>query len=63
MLQKHIKAVSLVLALCLVAVMFMIVALTGYVNMDASNPVSLLVLLLFVSVAAVPVFAAHEKHD
>ena len=63
MLQKHIKAVSLLLALCLVAVMFMIVALTGYVNLDGSNPVSLLVLLLFVSVAAVPVFAAHEKHD
>ena len=63
MLQKHIKAVSLLLALCLVAVMFMIAALTGYVNLDASNPVSLLVLLLFVSVAAVPVFAAHEKHD
>ena len=63
MLQKHIKAVSLLLALCLVAVMFMIVSFTGYVNLDASNPVSLLVLLLFVSVAAVPVFAAHEKHD
>ena len=48
MLQKHIKTVSILLALCLLAVMFMIVALTGYVNLDASNPVSLLVLLLFV---------------
>jgi hypothetical protein len=63
MLQKHIKAVSLVLALCLIAVMFVIVAVTGLINLDASSPVAAVILLLFVVVASVPVFAAHEKHD
>lgn len=63
MLQKHIKAVSLVLALCLIAVMFMIVAVTGFIELDAASPVASVTLLLFVVAACVPVFAAHEKHD
>lgn len=63
MFQKHTKAVSLVLALCLVAVMFVIVAVTGLAEPRQASSVASVVLLLFVAVACVPVFAAHEKHD
>ena len=58
MFQKHIKAVSLVLVLCLIAVMFFIAGIgSGIAN---AGPV---MLLLFVAIACVPVFIAHEKHD
>ncbi len=63
MLHKHIKAVSLVLALCLIAVMFVIVVVTDSIELDAASPVASVTLLLFVVVACVPVFAAHEKHN
>ncbi len=59
MFQKHIKAVSLVLVLCLIAVMFFIASFLGGGIANASP----LMLLLFVAVACVPVFLAHEKHD
>ena len=59
MFQKHIKAVSLVLVLCLIAVMFFTANLLGS-GIEGSSPV---VLLLFVAIACVPVFLAHEKHD
>lgn len=62
MFQKHIKAVSFVLVLCLIAVMFMIVALVGN-SIDGANPASEVMLFIFVAVACVSVFAAHEKHD
>lgn len=59
MFQKHIKAVSLVLVLCLIAVMFFIASfVTG--GFSSASPI---MLLLFVVVACVPVFLAHEKHD
>lgn len=59
MFQKHIKAVSLVLVLCLIAVMFFIASFIG-IGITSTGP---LILLLFVAVACVPVFLAHEKHD
>lgn len=62
MFQKHIKAVSLVLVLCLIAVMFTIVVLLGN-GFDGTGTVSEIMLLIFVAVACVPVFIAHEKHD
>lgn len=62
MFTKHIKAVSLVLALCLIAVMFLLVALFNK-NIDAASPISSAVLLLFVVAAGIPVFAAHQKHN
>lgn len=58
MFQKHIKAVSLVLVLCLIAVMFFIAGIVGAIG--NASPV---VLLLFVAVACVPIYLAHEKHD
>lgn len=63
MLQKHIRAVSLVLTLCLIAVMFVIVAVMGSTGYGAAGTVAEVVLLLFVAAAWVSVFAAHEKHD
>lgn len=60
MFQKHIKAVSLVLVLCLIAAMFAIVAISGSV---AGGAVPEILLLLFVAAACIPVFLAHEKHD
>lgn len=62
MLQKHIKAVSLMLVLCLIAVMFTITAFVGN-SIDGVNPASEIILLLFAAVACVSVFVAHEKHD
>ncbi len=62
MFQKHIKAVSLLLVLCLIAVMFTIVALLGN-PLDGTSAVSEIMLLIFVALACVPVFIAHEKHD
>jgi uncharacterized membrane protein YhaH (DUF805 family) len=62
MFQKHIKAVSLVLVLCLIAVMFTIAALLGN-GLDDTGTVSEIMLLIFVAAACVPVFLAHEKHD
>lgn len=62
MLQKHIKAVSLTLALCLIAVMFIIVAVAGD-SVEGVSSASEVILLVFVAVACVPVFAAHEKHN
>ena len=62
MLKKHIKAVSLLLAAWLIAVMFMIVVLLGN-GVDGTGTVSALMLLIFVALACVPVFLAHEKHD
>lgn len=59
MFQKHIKAVSLVLVLCLIAVMFFIASLLSG-GIGGASPV---MLLLFVAVACVPVYLAHEKHD
>ncbi len=59
MFRKHIKAVSLVLVLCLIAVMFFIASLLGS-GIANAGPV---MLLLFVAIACVPVFIAHEKHD
>jgi uncharacterized membrane protein YraQ (UPF0718 family) len=59
MFQKHIKAVSLVLVLCLIAVMFFIASFIGSGISNASP----IMLLLFVAVACVPIFLAHEKHD
>ncbi|MEE3428051.1 MAG: hypothetical protein VZQ55_03640 [Ruminococcus sp.] len=59
MFQKHIKVVSLVLVLCLIAVMFIIASLLGSGIANAS-PV---MLLLFVAIACVPIYLAHEKHD
>jgi hypothetical protein len=59
MFQKHIKAVSLVLVLCLIAVMFFIGSFIG-IGITNAGP---LLLLLFVVVACVPVFLAHEQHD
>ncbi len=60
MFQKHIKAVSLVLVLCLIVAMFAIVAISGSV---AGGAVPEILLLLFVAAACIPVFLAHEKHD
>ncbi len=62
MLKKHIKAVSLLLAASLIAVMFMIVVLLGN-GVDGTGTVSALMLLIFAVIACVPVFIAHEKHD
>ncbi len=62
MFQKHIKAVSLVLILCLIAVMFTIVALLSNNPGDAGT-VSEIMLLIFVAIACVPIYIAHEKHD
>ena len=62
MLRKHIKAVSLLLAACLIAVMFMIVVLLGN-GVEGTGAVSEVMLLIFVALACVPVFLAHEKHD
>jgi hypothetical protein len=62
MLKKHIRALSLVLVLCLIAVMFTIMFLIGSIGSDAAT-VSEIMLLIFVSVACVPIFLAHEKHD
>ena len=62
MLRKHTKAVSLLLAASLIAVMFMIVVLTGS-NMSGAGAVTEVMLLLFVAIACVPVFLAHEKHN
>ena len=62
MLKKHIKAVSLLLAASLIAVMFMIVVLLGN-GVDGTGTVSALMLLIFVALACVHVFLAHEKHD
>ena len=62
MLRKHTKAVSLLLAASLIAVMFMIVVLTGG-NMSGAGAVTEVMLLLFVAIACVPVFLAHEKHN
>ena len=59
---KHIKAVSLLLAVCLIAVMFMIVALLGN-GVEGASAVSEIMLLIFVAIACVPVFLVHEKHD
>ena len=62
MLKKHIKAVSLLLAACLIAVMFMIVILTGN-GVEGAGAVSEIMLLIFVALACIPVFLVHEKHD
>ena len=62
MLRKHIKAVSLLLAVCLIAVMFMIVALLGN-GVEGASAVSEIMLLIFVAIACVPVFLVHEKYD
>lgn len=62
MLRKHIKAVSLLLAVCLIAVMFMIVALLSN-GVEGASAVSEIMLLIFVAIACVPVFLVHEKHD
>ena len=62
MFRKHIKAVSLLLAVCLIAVMFMIVALLGN-GVEGASAVSEIMLLIFVAIACVPVFLVHEKHD
>lgn len=62
MLQKHIKAVSLVLVLCLIAVMYVIFALLGN-NVGNGGAVAEIMLLIFVAAACVPVYLAHEKHD
>lgn len=62
MLRKHIKAVSLLLTACLIAVMFMIVALLGN-SVEGVSAVSEIMLLIFVALACVPVFLVHEKHD
>ncbi len=59
MFQKHIKAVSCVLVLCLIAAMFFIAALTRS-GIEGVGPV---MLLLFVAIACVPIYLAHEKHD
>ena len=59
MFQKHIKAVSLVLVLCLIAVMFFIAGVISG-GIGSAGP---LMLLLFVAVACVPIYLAHEKHD
>ena len=59
MFQKHVKAVSLVLVLCLIAAMFAFVAVSG----SANGALPEILLLLFVAVACIPVFIAHEKHD
>ena len=61
MLQKHIKAVSLVLVLCLIAVMYVIFALLG--DGVGSGAAAEVMLLIFVTAAGVPVYLAHEKHD
>ena len=62
MLRRHIKAVSLLLAVCLIAVMFMIVVLTGN-GVEGAGTVSEIMLLIFGAAACVPVFLVHEKHD
>ena len=62
MLRKHTKAVSLLLAVSLIAVMFMIVVLTGG-DMSGAGAVTEVMLLLFVAIACVPVFLVHEKHN
>ncbi len=62
MLKKHIKAASVLLAACLIAVMFMIFALLGN-NTDGTWSVSEIMLLIFVALACIPVFLVHEKHD
>ena len=62
MLKKHIKAVSILLAASLIAVMFMIFALLGN-SVEGAGPVSEIMLLIFVAIACVPVFLVHEKHD
>lgn len=62
MLRKHIKAVSILLAACLIAVMFMIVVLLGN-GVEGAGTVSEVMLLIFVALACVPVFLVHEKHD
>ncbi|MCR5652333.1 MAG: hypothetical protein K6F88_00870 [Ruminococcus sp.] len=62
MLKKHIKAVSLLLAVCLIAVMFMIVVLLGN-PVEGAGTVSEIMLLIFVAIACVPVFLVHEKHN
>ncbi len=62
MLRKHIKAVSILLAACLIAVMFMIVVLLGN-GVDGAGMVSEIMLLIFVALACIPVFLVHEKHD
>ena len=53
---------QLLLAASLIAVMFMIVVLLGN-GVDGTGTVSALMLLIFVALACVPVFLAHEKHD
>lgn len=63
MLQKHIKAASITLALCFVAVMFMIVAVTGFIETETASTAAVVVLLIFALAACVTVFVAHEKHD
>ena len=60
MLKRHIKAVSLLLVGCLIAVMFVIFALTGG---GVNGTIAEFLLLLFASAAAVPIYLAHEKHD
>lgn len=62
MLRKHIKAVSILLAACLIAVMFMIVVLLGN-GVEGAGMVSEIMLLIFVALACIPVFLVHEKHD
>jgi hypothetical protein len=60
MLQKHIKAVSLLLAGCLIAVMFVIFALLGG---GVDGTVAEVMLLIFAAAACIPIYLAHDKHD
>ncbi len=62
MLGKHIKAVSLMLAICLIAVMFLLVMIFNG-NVEVYSQSSAVILLLFVVAASVVIFAAHEKHN
>lgn len=62
MFQKHIKAVSLSLVICLIAVMFAFVALSGDA-VSAGGYMPEIALLGIVAIACIPVYLAHEKHD
>ena len=63
MFGKHVKAASLVIAACLIAVMFFTVTILNGEMMDVASPISAIVLLVFVTAAIIPIFIAHEKHN
>lgn len=63
MFGKHIKAACLILAVCLIALMFFTVTIVNGGFAEANESVGEIVLLVFVAAAIVPVFIAHEKHN